>query len=277
MKSLHIPRAVVFFILFMLAVFAMLYRPIDLKALVRSSSQGSMRTETIRNFASRDEMDYHILSMDSEEFQQAAELLSTVSCRKKLNQKYSSYTHTTFPVQSVTVSFYDDAENQKFLLTVYSDGVCILNSTFVSVKYPGGGAAHLRLDECQIVFFRMVGPDAAVDTRSRKTLGRADAARNFLILHNDFPFPQRNTPSVTAFAVPAPSWREPLRNRQLQKPPSSREVDANTVSRRREFFIPTPGSPAGPASDSCTGWLRRKSLCPDCRTGTPASSGRLLR
>ena len=143
MKSLHIPRAVVFFILFMLAVFAMLYRPIDLKALVRSSSQGSMRTETIRNFASRDEMDYHILSMDSEEFQQTAELLSTVSCRKKLNQNYSAYTHDTFPVQSVTVSFYDDAENQKFLLTVYSDGVCILNSAFVSVKYPGGGAAQL--------------------------------------------------------------------------------------------------------------------------------------
>lgn len=143
MKSFHIPRAAVFFILFVLVVFAMLYRPIDLKALVRASSQGSVRTETIRNFASRDEMDYHILPMDSEEFQQTAELLSTVSCRKKLNQRYSAYTHTTFPVQSVTVSFYDDAENQKFLLTVYSDGVCILNSAFVSVKYPGGSAAQL--------------------------------------------------------------------------------------------------------------------------------------
>ena len=143
MKNFHIPRAAVFFILFVLVVFAMLYRPIDLKVLVRASSQGSVRTETIRNFASRDEMDYHILSMDSVEFQQAAELLSTVSCRKKLNQNYSAYTHDTFPVQSVTVSFYDDAENQKFLLTVYSDGVCILNSAYVSVKYPGGGAAEL--------------------------------------------------------------------------------------------------------------------------------------
>ena len=143
MKSFHIPRTALFFILFALAAFAVLYRPIDLKALVRASSQGSVRTETIRNFASRAEMDYHILPIDSEEFQQAAELLSTVSCRKKLNQKYSSYTHTTFPVQSVTISFYDDAENQKFLLTVYSDGVCILNSAFVSVKYPGGGAAEL--------------------------------------------------------------------------------------------------------------------------------------
>ena len=143
MKSFHIPRTALFFILFVLAAFAVLYHPIDLKVLVRASSQGSVRTETIRNFASRDEMDYHILSMDSEEFRQTAELLSTVSCRKKLNQNYSAYTHDTFPVQSVTVSFYDDAENQKFLLTVYSDGVCILNSAFVSVKYPGGGAAEL--------------------------------------------------------------------------------------------------------------------------------------
>ena len=143
MKSFHIPRTALLFILFALAAFAVLCHPIDLKALVRASSQGSVRTETIRNFASRDEMDYHILSMDSEEFQQTAELLSTVSCRKKLNQNYSAYTHDTFPVQSVTVSFYDDAENQKFLLTVYSDGVCILNSAYVSVKYPGGGATQL--------------------------------------------------------------------------------------------------------------------------------------
>ena len=74
MKSFHIPRTALFFILFALAAFAVLYRPIDLKALVRASSQGSVRTETIRNFASRDEMDYHILSMDSEAFQQTAEL-----------------------------------------------------------------------------------------------------------------------------------------------------------------------------------------------------------
>ena len=46
-------------------------------------------------------------------------------------------------MQSVTVSFYDDAENHKFLLTVYSDGVCIVNNAFVTVKYPGGGAKEL--------------------------------------------------------------------------------------------------------------------------------------
>ena len=139
----HIPRTALFFILFALAAFAVLYHPIDLKALVRASSQGTLRTEEVAHFGSTNDMDYHLLSMDSEEFRQTAELLSTVSCCKKLNQNYSAYTHDTFPVQSVTVSFYDDAENQKFLLTVYSDGVCILNSAYVSVKYPGGGAAQL--------------------------------------------------------------------------------------------------------------------------------------
>ena len=69
-------------------------------------------------------------------------MLSTISCRKKLNQLYSSYRHD-YPTQSVTASFYDDAENHKMLITVYSDGVCILNSAFVSVKIPGGGAAQL--------------------------------------------------------------------------------------------------------------------------------------
>ena len=86
MKSFHIPRTALFFILFALAAFAVLYRPIDLKALVRASSQGTLRTEEVAHFGSTNDMDYHLLSMDSEAFQQTAELLSTVSCRKKLNQ-----------------------------------------------------------------------------------------------------------------------------------------------------------------------------------------------
>ena len=142
MKSFHIPRTAIFFILFVLMVFAVLYRPIDLKALVRASSQGTLRTEEVAHFGSTNDMDYHLLSMDSEEFQQTAKLLSTVSCRKKLNQNYSAYSHD-YPCRSVTASFYDDAENHKLLLTVYSDGVCIVNNAFVTVKYPGGGAKEL--------------------------------------------------------------------------------------------------------------------------------------
>ena len=142
MKSLSAPRPFLFLLFCALVVLIFLYRPADLKELVRASSQGTVRTENIRNFGSSAQMDYHILSMGSDEFRQVADLLSTVSCRKKLNQKYSAYSHQ-YPVQSVTVSFYGDAEDHKFLLTVYSDGVCILNSAFVTVKYPGGGAAQL--------------------------------------------------------------------------------------------------------------------------------------
>ena len=70
--------------------------------------------------------------------------------RKKFNQTYSSYSHD-YPAQSVTLSGYDDAENHQLLLTVYSDGVCILNNAFVSVKYPGGGAAELYQALAEIV------------------------------------------------------------------------------------------------------------------------------
>ena len=69
MKSFHIPRTALFFILFALAAFAVLYHPIDLKALVRASSQGTLRTEEVAHFGSTNDMDYHLLSMDSEEFQ----------------------------------------------------------------------------------------------------------------------------------------------------------------------------------------------------------------
>ena len=142
MKGIHIPRAVLFLILFVLVVFAVLYRPIDLKALVRASSQGTIRTEEIAHFGSTADMQYHLLSMDDAEYQQIADLLAQVSCHKKLNQTYSSYSHE-YPCRSVTASFYDDAENHKLLLTVYSDGVCIVNNAFVTVKYSGGGAAEL--------------------------------------------------------------------------------------------------------------------------------------
>ena len=99
--------------------------------------------------------------------------------------------------------------------TVHLDGCA---ADLVGGVHTGGGAAHVRLDECQIVFFGMICTDAAMHASRCKALGRADAARNFLILHNDLPFPQRNTPSVTAFAVPAPSWREPETERSGKGP-----------------------------------------------------------
>ena len=150
MKGFHIPRSVLFLVLFVLVVFAVLYRPIDIKALLRASSQGTVRTEEITHFGGTDDMEYTILSIDDEKYRQITEVLSTVKCRKKLNQLYSSYSHD-YPMQSVTASFYDDAENHKLLITVYSDGVCILNNAFVSVKYPGGGAAELYQALAEIV------------------------------------------------------------------------------------------------------------------------------
>ena len=115
---------------------------IDLASKISASTQASVRVEHIQNFASSNEMEFEVYSSSDEIYQNISEVLSGVRCVRRLSQNYSSYSHE-FPVDSITVSYYDDAENHQLLFTVYSDGVCILNNAFVSVKYPGGGAAEL--------------------------------------------------------------------------------------------------------------------------------------
>ena len=85
---------------------------------------------------------------------------------------------------------------------VHHDGLCIAVGQMGAVHldgcaadliggvHTGSGTAHIGLDECQIVFFGMICTDAAMHASRCKTLGRADAARNFFILHKDSPFPQ---------------------------------------------------------------------------------------
>ena len=123
---------------------------IDLASKISASTQASVQVEHIQNFARSAEMDFQLLSADDPAYQQIANVLSGVRCVRRLSQNYSSYSHE-FPVDSITVSYYDDAENHQLLLTVYSDGVCILNSVFVNVKYSGGGAAELYQALTEIV------------------------------------------------------------------------------------------------------------------------------
>ena len=115
---------------------------IDLASKISASTQASVRVEHIQNFASSNEMEFAVYSSSDEIYQNISEVLSGVRCVRRLSQNYSSYSHE-FPVDSITVSYYDDAEQHQLLFTVYSDGVCILNNAFVSVKYPGGGAEEL--------------------------------------------------------------------------------------------------------------------------------------
>lgn len=123
---------------------------IDLASKINASTQAGVRVEHMQNFASSTEMSYQIFSSDDAAYQQIAELLSRVKCVKRFNQKYSSYSHE-FPVDSVTVSYYDDAENHHLLLTVYSDGTAIVNSQFVKVKAPKGGAEEVYRELAEIV------------------------------------------------------------------------------------------------------------------------------
>lgn len=123
---------------------------IDLASKISASTQASVQVEHIQNFARSAEMDFQLLSADDPAYQQIANVLSGVRCVRRLSQNYSSYSHE-YPVDSITVSYYDDAENHQLLLTVYSDGVCILNNAFVNVKYSGGGAAELYQALAEIV------------------------------------------------------------------------------------------------------------------------------
>lgn len=123
---------------------------IDLASKISASTQASVRVEHIQNFASSNEMEFEVYSSSDEIYQNISEVLSGARCVRRLSQNYSSYSHE-FPVDSITVSYYDDAEQHQLLFTVYSDGVCIVNSAFVNVKYSGGGAAELYQALAEIV------------------------------------------------------------------------------------------------------------------------------
>ena len=151
MKDKSIPSRFGIVILVLLALVLIFpSAKIDLASSIEASTQASVRVEHIQNFARSAEVDVQLLSADDPAYQQIANVLSGLTCVKRFNQQYSSYSHE-YPVDSITVSYYDDAEQHQLLLTVYSDGVCIVNSAFVNVKYSGGGAAELYQALAEIV------------------------------------------------------------------------------------------------------------------------------
>ena len=120
---------------------------IDLASKIEASTQAGVRVEHIQNFARSAEKDYQVLFADDPAYQQISEVLSGITCVKKFNQQYSSYSHE-YPVDSVTVSYYDVDENNRLLVTVYSDGTAIVNSQFVKIK---GGAEEVYRQLAEIV------------------------------------------------------------------------------------------------------------------------------
>ena len=151
MKDKSIPSRFGIVILVLLALVLIFpSAKIDLASKISASTQASVRAEHQQNFASSNEMEFEVYSSSDEIYQNISEVLSGVRCVRRLSQNHSSYSHE-FPVDSITVSYYDDAEQHQLLFTVYSDGVCIVNSAFVNVKYSGGGAAELYQALAEIV------------------------------------------------------------------------------------------------------------------------------
>ena len=93
----------------------------------------------------------------------------------------------------------------------------------VGGEHARGGAAHIGLDDGKVQLAGVV-PDARVDARRRKSLGRTHAAGNYLKLTH-FPFP------FSTLTAPVPRTRQGPASRSCTAPP------------RR--CCPCPGYPAG--------------------------------
>ena len=125
---------------------------IDLASSIEASTQASVRVEHHAELCPlRTRWTYQLLSADDRSLSADGQTCSpALPAVKQFNQQYSSYSHE-YPVDSVTVSYYDDAENNNLLFTVYSDGTAIVNSQFVKIKAPKGGAEEVYRKLAEIV------------------------------------------------------------------------------------------------------------------------------
>ena len=131
---------------FCLLLFALLFlssRRIDLKAdIVRSSAVSVSIEDTVR--LSPPEITSRLFTADDgpdSVYLQLSGILQKTDCYKRFNQNAVSYSHDE-EAHCVTLRFSNDA-GQTLLFTVYSDGVCQVNGSFVRLHSAQGGAEEL--------------------------------------------------------------------------------------------------------------------------------------
>ena len=131
---------------FCLLLFAVLFlssRRIDLKAdIARSSAVSASIEDTV--LLSPPEISSKLFTADDgpdSVYLKLSGLLQKTDCYKRFNQNAVSYSHDE-EAHCVTLRYSNDA-GQTLLFTVYSDGVCQVNSSFVLLHSAEGGAAEL--------------------------------------------------------------------------------------------------------------------------------------
>ena len=133
-------------IAFWLLLFVLLFvssRRIDLKSSIEQSSAVSASIEDTV-LLSKPEISTRLFTADDgpdSTYQKLSELLQNTSCYKKFNQNAVSYSHEE-EAHCVTLR-YSNGTEQTLLFTVYSDGVCQVNGSFVSLRSSSGKAAEL--------------------------------------------------------------------------------------------------------------------------------------
>lgn len=133
-------------IAFWLLLFILLFvssRRIDLKASVTQSSAVSASIEDTV-LLSKPEISTRLFTADDgpgSVYQKLSDILQNTSCYKKFNQNAVSYSHDE-ESHCVTLRYSDDA-GQTLLFTIYSDGVCQVNGSFVALRSSSGSTTEL--------------------------------------------------------------------------------------------------------------------------------------
>ena len=112
-------------------------RRIDLKADINKSTTVSVSVEDTVSLSPSEIVTY-TYSAGDDTYQVLSDFLQNVSCYKKFSQNARSYSHD-YEAHCVILR-YADASTQNLLLTVYSDGVCQVNGSYVTLRSPDGDA-----------------------------------------------------------------------------------------------------------------------------------------
>lgn len=109
-----------------------LFRDINIKDKIDESSTVSVYFVEEEAFGDT-ETDYMVFEVGDYKFAELSSLLKGSMYKKNFVQDASQYSHEKKAI-SFTIKFYDDDENEKLSMTLYSDGVCIIDGTYADTS-----------------------------------------------------------------------------------------------------------------------------------------------
>lgn len=107
-------------------------RYINIKNEIELSSSATVHFISEKNFG-KTEDDFYVYSVDDEKYKDLSTLLKNVEYKKHIMQDDFLYSHED-SAESFTIKHYNEDEIEQVSITLYSDGVCIIDGIFVKVN-----------------------------------------------------------------------------------------------------------------------------------------------